>query len=104
MPPELTARRLVATPAAAAYAGMSASTFNKLRLTGNGPRYAKINMAVRYDLADVDDWLARKKRQSTSEQTSAPERSPIKRQIGQAPRRMGARAKAGDRSPALAEA
>lgn len=67
-PPQPTARRIVATPAAAAYAGMSASTFNKLRLTGAGPRFFKINAAVRYDLEDVDDWLAQKRRQSTSEQ------------------------------------
>lgn len=61
------APRMLRTPEAAAYCGSSASTFEKLRLTGGGPRYVKLGRRVVYDPADLDAWLASKRRQSTSE-------------------------------------
>ena len=54
--------------AAAAYVGLSESTLNKLRLSGGGPRYLKITpRRVTYDTADLDEWLASKRRMSTSD-------------------------------------
>jgi hypothetical protein len=43
-------------PAAAADLGLGVSTLNKLRLTGGGPRFAKLTSVVVYDLADLDRW------------------------------------------------
>ena len=56
---------------AATYCGSSASTFEKLRLTGGGPRYIKIGRRVVYDQADLDEWLAGNRRRSTSDQGPA---------------------------------
>jgi predicted DNA-binding transcriptional regulator AlpA len=48
------------TPAAAEYVGLSASTLEKLRLTGGGPAYFKSGRKiVVYSTADLDAWLAR---------------------------------------------
>ena len=55
------------TLAAATYCGSSASTFEKLRLTGGGPVYHKIGRRVVYRVADLDAWLAANRRRSTSD-------------------------------------
>ena len=52
---------------AAAYLGLSASTLNKTRLTGTGPRYLKLGRRVLYDLRDLEAWVAERKRNHTSE-------------------------------------
>ncbi|MEM7170433.1 MAG: helix-turn-helix domain-containing protein [Pseudomonadota bacterium] len=52
---------------AAEYTGLSPRTFEKLRLSGDGPIYAKIGRAVIYERADLDAWLAAHKRASTSD-------------------------------------
>ncbi|SFU09506.1 helix-turn-helix domain-containing protein [Mesorhizobium sp. YR577] len=54
------------TPAAADYCGLSASTFEKLRVFGGGPAYIKLGRRVVYHRADLDAWLDGKRRQSTS--------------------------------------
>ena len=69
--PEVTGRRLVTTAAAAIRIGLSASTLNKLRLTGSGPPYLKLGTAVRYDLDLVDEWLTKQLRHSTSQGEAA---------------------------------
>ncbi len=56
------------TVEAAEYCGSSASTFEKLRLTGGGPVYSKIGRRVVYHIEDLDRWLAAHRRNSTSEQ------------------------------------
>lgn len=38
-----------------------------LRYRGGGPRYVKLGKSVRYDWADVREWLDEHKRSSTSE-------------------------------------
>ena len=58
---------MMRTKAAAAYCGSSASTFEKLRLTGDGPVYSKIGRSVVYRTEDLDSWLASKRRRSTSD-------------------------------------
>jgi hypothetical protein len=55
------------TADAAEYLGSTESTLEKKRLTGNGPAYSKIGRTVVYDTADLDDYLQRTKRLSTSE-------------------------------------
>lgn len=61
------AQRMLQTRQAAEYCGLSASTFEKLRLSGGGPRYVKLGRRVVYDPADLDAWLAENRRRSTSE-------------------------------------
>jgi predicted DNA-binding transcriptional regulator AlpA len=61
------ARRMLRTPEAAAYCGSTESTFEKLRLTGGGPRFIKMGRRVVYDPADLDEWLAAHRRASTSD-------------------------------------
>ncbi len=56
---------------AATYLGLSVSTLNKLRVFGGGPVFLKLGRRVVYDLADLDDWLASKRRRSTSDQGGA---------------------------------
>lgn len=59
-------------PAAAAFLGLSASTLAKMRLRGDGPPYSKAGQrVVVYDVADLDAWLASRKRRSTSEDPEA---------------------------------
>ncbi len=58
---------MLRTGEAAEYCGSSASTFEKLRLYGGGPRYVKIGRRVVYDPADLDQWLASNRRTSTSD-------------------------------------
>jgi hypothetical protein len=61
-------KRVLRTPAAADYVGLSASTLEKFRLTGNGPVYAKAGpKIVIYHVEDLDTWLAGTRRRSTSD-------------------------------------
>ena len=60
-------RRLLSTHEAASYCGASASTFEKLRLSGGGPVFLKISRRVVYDPADLDIWLMARRRRSTSD-------------------------------------
>ena len=60
-------RRMMHTVEAATYCGSSASTFEKLRLTGGGPIYSKIGRRVVYRIDDLDAWLAANRRRSTSD-------------------------------------
>jgi predicted DNA-binding transcriptional regulator AlpA len=54
--------------AAAAYVGLSASTLAKMRLRGDGPIYCKAGARIIvYNIADLDAWLARRRRTSTSD-------------------------------------
>lgn len=62
-----TRRPKLRTGAAAAYCGLAASTFHKLRCTGAGPEYLKIGgKIVVYDQDDLDAWLNGHRRKSTS--------------------------------------
>ncbi|MEQ1945175.1 helix-turn-helix domain-containing protein [Mesorhizobium sp. VNQ89] len=59
-------RTKLRTDQAAKYTGTSASTLNKLRLTGGGPTYIKLGRTVVYDITDLDAWLDAHRRKSTS--------------------------------------
>ncbi len=51
-------RRVLRTPDAASYLGLSASTLEKLRIAGGGPRFIRLGgRAVGYDIRDLDEWL-----------------------------------------------
>lgn len=63
----VTSNRYLKTKDAADYCGSSASTFEKLRLTGGGPIYSTIGRRVIYRLHDLDAWLAASRRRSTSD-------------------------------------
>jgi predicted DNA-binding transcriptional regulator AlpA len=59
---------MVDVEAAALYVGLSASTLNKLRCAGGGPKFLKLTRsAVRYAVADLDAWIEARRRGSTSE-------------------------------------
>ncbi len=56
--PNRPSRRVVRTPQAAEYTSLSASTLEKLRLSGGGPKFIKLgSRAVGYEIAELDRWL-----------------------------------------------
>lgn len=58
---------LLNTKAAAVRVSLSPVTLERLRLTGDGPRFAKLGKAVRYRPEDLDEWVASRLIRSTSE-------------------------------------
>lgn len=62
-----TGRQKLRTKQAAEYCGSTESTFNKLRVTGNGPVYISLGRIVVYDPDDLDAWLTSNRRRSTSD-------------------------------------
>jgi predicted DNA-binding transcriptional regulator AlpA len=55
------------TPEAALYVGLSASTLEKFRLTGEGPIYYKAGRKIiLYRREDLDEWLNQRRCRSTS--------------------------------------
>jgi excisionase family DNA binding protein len=61
-------RRLLTVREAADYLGLSVSTLNKWRVSGEGPRYVKLGAAVRHDIRDLDSFIEAGVRNSTSDQ------------------------------------
>lgn len=59
--------RLLRTPEAARYLGLSGRTLEKHRTFGTGPAYKKIGGRVVYALGDLQSWADRGSRVSTSE-------------------------------------
>ena len=55
---------------AATRLGLSASTLNKWRTQGRGPKFVKLGRSVCYRTADIDAWLGDQVRGSTSEYSS----------------------------------
>jgi hypothetical protein len=62
----LPSQKLLKPDAAGEFLGLSAHTLAVKRMTGDGPRFIKLGGAVRYDLKDLQDFVARLKRSSTS--------------------------------------
>jgi predicted DNA-binding transcriptional regulator AlpA len=61
-------KRVLRTPEAAEYVGLSASTLEKFRLSGEGPPYHKSGpKIVVYCPKDLDEWLRVRRRTSTSD-------------------------------------
>ena len=66
-----TMRCYLDTRQAAAYLGLSPSTLNRMRVSGDGPRYSKVGRRVIYDVADLDHWMDERKRRFTGEAVDA---------------------------------
>jgi hypothetical protein len=64
----LASQTLLRPVAAGEFLGVSAHTLAKKRMTRDGPRFIKFGGAVRYDLKDLQDFVARSVRRSTSDQ------------------------------------
>jgi predicted DNA-binding transcriptional regulator AlpA len=61
-------RRVLRTPDAALYLGLTASTLEKMRLTGDGPRFIRLGArAVGYARDDLDAFVDAGRRRSTSD-------------------------------------
>ncbi|MGY6634948.1 MAG: helix-turn-helix transcriptional regulator [Alkalilacustris sp.] len=59
--------RYLRTPEAARFLGLSGRTLEKHRTYGTGPRYSKIGGRVVYALEDLQAWVARGTKLSTSD-------------------------------------
>jgi hypothetical protein len=55
------------TAQAAFYVGLSRRTLEKMRLTGDGPRFRKHGRFVRYHIDDLDAWSLGERRDSRSD-------------------------------------
>lgn len=63
---------LLSTIAAAARLGLEPCTLEKMRCVGGGPAFIKLSpRAVRYAVADLEIWVASKRRRATSEYQNA---------------------------------
>ncbi|WP_137113353.1 helix-turn-helix domain-containing protein [Mesorhizobium sp. GR13] len=60
------ARSALPVSAAAQYLGLSVSTLNKKRLTGDGPQFFRLGRRVVYRQIELDQWLESHRRFSTS--------------------------------------
>lgn len=59
-------KRIVGTSEAAMYVGLAASTLERKRLTGGGPAFVRLGgRRIGYELAELDRWVERQKRQSS---------------------------------------
>lgn len=63
--------RLLRPDEAAAYLSLSPQTLAHLRIRGGGPPYIKISTAVRYSTEDLEQYVAARKRRSTSDPAAA---------------------------------
>jgi len=60
-------KRLMIAKDAAAYIGLAPQTLAKMRVSGDSPPFYKVGRQVLYDRADLDAWLAERRRRSTSD-------------------------------------
>jgi len=56
------------TEKAAQYVGLSKPTLERYRVSGDGPKFAKLGSAVRYRKCDLDAWIESRLVHSTSEE------------------------------------
>jgi excisionase family DNA binding protein len=61
------ADKMLTTEEAAVVCGLSPRTLEKLRSEGGGPRFLKIRRKVKYRERELDEWIARSVRVSTSD-------------------------------------
>jgi predicted DNA-binding transcriptional regulator AlpA len=59
--------RKLRTPETSRYLGVSQSTLAKWRLYGRGPPYSKLGSIVVYDIDDLNEFAAARRRSSTSD-------------------------------------
>jgi len=58
---------LLDTDQAAAYTTLTRKTLERLRWAGGGPVFIKLSGLVRYTTEDLDEWIASRRRRSTSD-------------------------------------
>jgi predicted DNA-binding transcriptional regulator AlpA len=58
---------LLSVEAAAETLAVSISWLNKLRVSGGGPPFSKLGRRVVYSYQDLQDWVASRRRNSTSD-------------------------------------
>ncbi|WP_299739459.1 helix-turn-helix domain-containing protein [uncultured Roseobacter sp.] len=61
--------RYLRTPEAARFLSLSGRTLEKHRTYGTGPRYSKIGGRVIYAVEDLQSWVGRGEKRSTSDDT-----------------------------------
>ena len=76
--------RYLRTPEAARFLGLSGRTLEKHRTYGTGPRYSKLGGRVVYHPDDLQAWVDRGSKRSTSDDTGE-EVLPAKRHTALAP-------------------
>jgi len=59
--------KLSTTPEVAKLLGLAEITLRKWRIAGTGPRFVRCGANVRYCIADVQDWIASRTVNSTSQ-------------------------------------
>ncbi len=65
-------KRVLRTAEAASYIGLSASTLEKLRAGGDGPRFIRLgHRAVGYDISDLDAWLDKRRDNNDANESTA---------------------------------
>jgi predicted DNA-binding transcriptional regulator AlpA len=80
--------RYLRTPEAARFLGLSGRTLEKHRTYGTGPRYSKLGGRVVYRIDDLQAWVDRGAKQSTSDETGD-EVLPAKRHAAVSPAYAG---------------
>ena len=61
-------KRILRTPEAGVYVGLAATTLEKMRIRGDGPKFIRLTTrAVGYTKEDLDLWLEERRSSSTSE-------------------------------------
>ena len=65
-------RTLLREAEAARHCAVSHLTLRRWRWAGKGPAFHKIGAAVRYDLADLEEFIASGRRHSTSDISRSP--------------------------------
>ena len=68
--PKVRVTGLIAAERAASYIGVRPQTLAKMRVQGTSPPFHKIGSRVLYDVAELDAWIAARKRRSTSDDGS----------------------------------
>jgi excisionase family DNA binding protein len=58
---------MLGTVDAAAYVGLAVQTLAKMRVSGESPPFYKLGRQVLYDRAELDEWVAARRRRSTSD-------------------------------------
>lgn len=58
---------LLTTRQAAERCNLSPRTLEKLRVSGGGPHYLRLAGSVRYQVEDLDSWIASSRRRTTSD-------------------------------------
>ncbi|MBF0311536.1 MAG: helix-turn-helix domain-containing protein [Magnetococcales bacterium] len=59
--------KFLRNPAAAQFLGIGGSTLEKLRCSGDGPRFSKLGKIVVYSRSDLESWAEARAVASTSE-------------------------------------